>query len=185
MSDARPDLFAVICDTVATSIKVVLPELRECRGMAGRFDVETLKRLGIAAPAVLVSRLGARQSAVNSGPHVLFDVSLAAFVVTKDALGLKRDEAAANICQTLLQLVPMKTWLLGGVGPADNVEEQSLITAASENSASSLWAVTWTHQVALKTYPTFMTVPLSLYVGRDLTDGAGSLPNFEQIGASP
>jgi hypothetical protein len=185
MSAPRPDLLYALPGLVAASILTVLPGLRSCKGMAGRFDVEELKRQGLAAPAVLVSRTGTRQGPVLAGPFKTFEVEMAAFVVTKDELGLSRDEAAANICAALLMHIPEKTWGQVGVGAAAGVREQPLITSASQRLAAALWAVTWTQPVSLEGLPIVPAVPLSLYVGAGLSDGAGDPAAYEQIGATP
>ncbi|PTE14243.1 hypothetical protein C5F48_24555, partial [Cereibacter changlensis JA139] len=95
-TETRPDLLAALPGIVAQAIRVVLPGLRECRGMAGRLDVAALKARGIAAPAVLVTRLGCQQDAIYAGPHPTFRLRMAAFILCKDELGLDRDAAAAN-----------------------------------------------------------------------------------------
>lgn len=167
MSEPRHDLLAALPKLVAEKIHRVLPRLRDCRAIAGRFDLDSLKRIGVAAPAVLVSRLGARQAEALAGPHITFELDMAAFIVTKDAPGLQRDEAASNISQALLRLIPENCWGQVGVGAAQRVREQSLITSASEKEAISLWAITWMQPAALAGYPVALRVPISLYVGGD------------------
>ncbi len=178
----RPDLLSALPDLVAARIALALPGLRTCRGMAGRLDLDTLKAQGIAAPAVLVSQLGARQGERKGGPHQLYDVDMSAFVVTKDAMGLPRDIAAVNICQALLSLIPEAAWNEPGLGAAKTVAERSLVSAASDKLAVSLWAVTWTQPLALQGWPAAAAMPIELYVAPDLGLSEGEP---ELIGGAP
>lgn len=184
MSSPRPDLLYALPGLVADSIRAVLPGLRTCKGMVGRFDAEELKRQGLAAPAVLVSRTGARQGQVLAGPFKTFEVEMEAFVLTRDEMGLGRDEAAANICTALLIHIPEKTWGQVGVGAAVGVREQPLITGASSGLATSLWAVTWTQPVSLEGFSIAPAVPLSLYVGQAPEIGFGHEGDYELVGQS-
>ena len=68
MSDPRADLLAALPDLIAERIKVTLPELKTCKGQAGRFDLEALKKKSIAAPAVLISNLGLRRARPSPAP---------------------------------------------------------------------------------------------------------------------
>lgn len=185
MSAPRPDLLFALPGLIADQIRITLPALATCRGFAGRFDVATLRRLGISAPAVLVSRLGARQSEVLAGPRTIFEADMAAFIITKDAIGLPRDEAAQNISSVLLRLIPEKTWNQVGVGAAQRVRETGLITEASEKEAISLWGVTWMQPMVLDGYPVAVPQPVSLYVGQEPEIGAAHLADYEQIGGQP
>lgn len=185
MSTPRSDILFALPGLVATQIGIALPALATCRGFAGRFDVATLRRLGISAPAVLVSRLGARQSEVLAGPHKIFEADMAAFIITKDAIGLPRDEAAQNISSVLLRLIPERTWGQVGVGAAQRVRETGLITEASEKEAISLWGITWMQPLVLDGYPVTVPQPLSLYVGQEPNVGAAHQGDYEQIGGQP
>ena len=57
MSATRPDLLAALPGLVAARIKLVLPGLRECRGIAGRFNLDMLKAKGVAAPRITRVRM--------------------------------------------------------------------------------------------------------------------------------
>jgi len=185
MSDPRHDLLHALPQLVADQVLIALPALATCRGFAGRFDLAALKRLSLKAPAVLVSRTGARQAEVYSGPHAMFELDMVAFVVTKDAMGLPRDEAAASITSVLLRLIPEKTWGQIGVGAAQRVREQPLVTEASETAQVSLWAVTWMQPVALAGYPLTNPQPIDLYVGQSPGVGAANVTDYDLIGGTP
>lgn len=176
-----PDLIAQIPDLIAARIKVVLPALRSCEGRAGRFDVEALAKLGVAAPAVLVSTLRIAQGNIFAGMAPEFTLELGAFVVTKDAMGLPRDAAAATICQTLLSIVPETNWGVAELGAAQGIEALPLITSAKIGTGVSLWAVTWRQPVTLVTAPPSAPLPLDVYWGQAPAIGAANEADYEQV----
>ncbi len=175
MAEPRPDLLAALPDLIAARIKQSLPDLRTCKAQAGRFDLAALEQMGLAAPAVLVAITGLRQAGSFAGAHHTFTGDFAAFIVTKDALGLPRDTAAAGICQTLLRLIPEQVWGQVGVGAAQKVAAVPLLTAAS-TKAVSIWAVTWQQDLAFGGYSLAVPQPISIYVGMNGADAAPLLP---------
>lgn len=161
----RPDLLAALPELVATRIHTVLPGLRTCRGMAGAFDLEELKRQSLAAPAVLVSCLAVTPRQALAGPHRTWTAAMAAFVVTRDAPGLKRDAAAAAIVQTLLGLIPDNHWAEPGVGPAERVEARVMVGQGAREITAHLSAVSWEQPLTFAALPAAAVVPLAIYVG--------------------
>lgn len=161
---APETLLADLPAAVAAEVKTVLPGLKECKAMAGRFDLARLQAKGIQAPAVLISRLDGRIDAQLSGPWISFGFDMAAFVVTRDSLGLDRDTAAANIVQALLRLVPNNRWGLEDVGEAEKVRAQTLVSTASDKLNVHLAAVTWVQPVSFTEVPTSEPMPIELYV---------------------
>jgi len=182
MSAPREDLIAQLPDLIAVKVAALLPALRLCKGMVGGFDVAELKRQGFQAPAVLVSRLGVDTMKPLAGPHRLYSVSMAAFVVTRDVMGLPRDIAAANIVSGLLRLVPDANWGEPGVGPAEDVEERVLVTRAARDATASLSAVIWRQPVALEALPATEPLPIQLYVGQAPNVGPGFEGDYDTIG---
>lgn len=182
MSAPREDLIAQLPDLIAAKIAPVLPSLRACKGMVGGFDVEELKRQGISAPAVLVSRLGIEQHKNMAGPHRLFAISMAAFIVTRDTMGLPRDIAAANIASALLRMIPDANWGEPGVGPAEDVEERVLVTRAARDATASLSAVIWRQPVVLEPLPASDPLPIQLYLGQAPNVGPGFEDDYDTIG---
>lgn len=163
MSDPRPDLLAKLPALIAARISAALPELRECAGMVGGFDVEELKRQGLRAPAIRVSRLGVQPMQALAGPHDRFAVAMAAFVVTRDQMGLPRDEAMSNIVAALLQMVPENCWGESGVGPAQQIEERVLVGREARAITAALSAVTWRQPVTLAPRPEGTVMPVEFY----------------------
>jgi len=168
MTAPRDDLLAAFPDLVAECIRGHLPRLKTCEGMLGGFDLDELKRTGLASPAVLVSRLGVRPRDTLSGPHRRVTLAMAAFVVTRDEMGLKRDTALSNITAALIQLIPDQYWGLAGVGEAERVEERILINRAARQVTASLAVVTWDQPVTLAALPDSMVLRPELYLGGDL-----------------
>jgi hypothetical protein len=185
MSATRPDLLAALPGLVAARIRLFLPALRECRGIAGRFNLDMLKAKGVAAPAVLVSRLRLRQDQTFAGPHHTFNVQMGAFIVAKDELGLGRDEAVANIAQALLQLIPDTLWgLPADLGPAQDVAEEPILSVSTESRAVALSAVTWSQQVALRGLPEALAITPQLYLGQAPRIGAAYENDYDLIGGA-
>lgn len=178
----RHDLLAALPDLIADRIRPVLPELRDCKGMVGGFDLEELKRSGLAAPAVLISRLGLEAVRPVAGPHRLFHVNMAAFIITRDTMGLSRDAAMGNIAAAILRLVPDANWGEPGVGPAEQVAERILVNSAARNVTTNLAAVVWKQPVVLDPLPEAETVPIQLYLGQDPDVGPGNEDQYETIG---
>lgn len=178
----RVDLLAALPGLVAERIKLALPELRECRGMVGGFDLEELKRSGLSNPAVLVSRLGLEAVRPMAGPHRLFHVNMAAFIITRDAMGLPRDVAMGNIASVILRLVPDANWGEPGVGPAEQVSERVLVNSAARNVTTNLAAVIWKQPIVLDPLPEAEAVPIQLYVGQSPNVGLGYEDQYDEVG---
>jgi len=178
----RIDLLAALPGLVADRIKLALPELSECRGMVGGFDLEELKRSGMSNPAVLVSRLRLEAVRPMAGPHRLFHINMAAFIITRDAMGLPRDVAMGNIASAILRMVPDATWGEAGVGPAEAVSERVLVNSAARNVTTNLAAVIWKQPIVLDPLPETEIVPIQLYVGQAPDIGSGNEDQYETIG---
>ena len=143
-----PDLQQAICEAV----KEALPGLRKCEPYAGRFDIDELKKSGLAAPAVLVSVLGLKQKGGAAGGAVHFATRFSAFVTTRDTMTGTRDAHAAVICQALAALIPNANFGHPAVGHAENVEVTPLISTSTRDQAVSLWAVTWSQNLTLQVF---------------------------------
>ncbi|MBP9184348.1 MAG: hypothetical protein KBF78_14525 [Fuscovulum sp.] len=134
---------------IALQVRGVLPELATCKAIAGRLDLAEVQRSAFATPAVLISRIRLDQGTDLAGPHRVFRVMLAAFVLTKDSLGLPRDLAATNIAQTIVQLLPDCRFGRADIGPAERISEEPIVTDAIRKAGVALSAVTWEQSVAL------------------------------------
>ena len=108
---------------------------------------------------------------------------MAAYVVTRNALGPHRDIRAANICQVLMGLIPEKRWGEQALGEARDVSMQTLVSTNTKNVGASLWAVTWHQPIALFERP---SGPLgaSLYVGHAPAIGSDHEGDYQQIGGT-
>ncbi len=178
----RPDLLAVLPQLVADQVRVWLPHLATCKGVVGRIDLAEVKRLGIQAPAVLVSRFGARIDRTHAGPHRQYLIDMAAFVLTKNVIGLDRNDAASAITQALLAQLPDMDLAVEGVGEASEVAEHSLITTDVQKEGIALWAVTFRLRVALAGFPEAPPITPQLYVGWAPEIGAAHEADYELVG---
>ena len=180
------DLLSGLPDRVAAEIAALLPGLRTCRGFAGRLDVKALKARGIAAPAVLVSRLRLQQDQTRSGPHHSFKAQMAAFILCKDELGLPRDTGAANIAQALLTLIPDANWgAPDHIGCAEGVAEEPLVSAESEELGMALTAISWEQIISLEPWPEAQPITPQLYLGQAPQIGAAHEDDYTLIGGAP
>lgn len=178
-----PDLLATLPATVAAAIHAALPGLRDCRGIAGRLNVEQIRQLGIKTPAVLVSRLRSVQDKTYGGPHRTFRLQMAAFILCKDELGLPRDLAAANIAQVLLTLVPDQQWgLIDDLMPAEAVTEEPLVSIEANKQGLALTAVLWEQVAALTPFSTAEAITPEVYLGQAPEIGAAHEDDYERIG---
>lgn len=181
-----PSLLADLPEIIAASIKVVMPQLAQCKGMSGRFDIEQIKRLGVSAPAVLISRLRTVQDKTYAGPHVTFGVEMAAFVICKDGLGAGRHEMAGRIAQTLLTLIPNCNWgQPDDIDGATGVQELPLTTKVTDEAGMAVIAVTWSHVISLTSLPLGEAISPEVYLGVAPNIGAAHESEYIQIGGEP
>ncbi|MCW8843604.1 MAG: hypothetical protein OQK00_09335 [Rhodobacteraceae bacterium] len=174
-------LLSDLPQTICNRIDEVLPDLKTCEPHAGKFSLEELKKSGVSAPAVLVSVLGAKQGQTFAGPAHSFNLSMAAYVVTRDQLGLSRDVAAANICQLLMALIPDETWGFEALGAAANLSMVTLVSSSSRNLAVSLWAVTWDQPISFF-QPDNTPLGVELYVAHVPEGEAGIEGDYTRVG---
>lgn len=176
-------LLADLPQTICNHIEPLLPDLKKCEPIEGKFNLEELKKQSLPREAVLVSNLGAKEGQDYSGPAHSFDFQMAAYVVTKDGLGKPRDIRAATIFQILLQLIPGKDWGEEAYGAARNVRLQPLVSVKAKSSGVSLWAVTWLQPVSLFE-PEAAPLGVELYVAQAPEIGAAHEADYEQIGGA-
>lgn len=176
-------LLSALPTAIALAIKTALPDLRDCKAIAGRFNLDDLKDQSIAAPAVLVSLIKWGQASGRSG-QTQYRAQIVAFIVTKDTMGLQRDVAAVNIAQAVTALVDGNTWGLEACGPAEAIGFETLVTAAARKLASSLAVVTWTQPFVL-TGEAISAITPALYLGISPEVGVGHEDDYNQIGGQP
>ncbi|MBT2131223.1 hypothetical protein [Aliiroseovarius lamellibrachiae] len=180
MSDTLlSDLPQAVCD----ELKSFMPKLKKCDPHAGKFDLGELKKAGFPASSVLVSNLGAKQDTTYGQGAPSYMLRMAAYVVTKDGLGVNRDTLAANICQVLLRVIPGKTWSQSGYGQARDVAMQTLVSSKIKDKGVSLWAVTW-HQPISFFAPEPTEIGAELYVGQSPAIGAANVADYDQVGGA-
>ncbi len=171
---------ATLTADMAAVIQARLPGLRTCKGVTGRLDLEKLKSGPFAAPAVLISRIGMRQSQTYAGQVHSYDLDLAAFVLTKEVMGLGRDESAAVITQVLLRLIPNQFWGLGPLlGEPRDIAENPLVTELTEKAGVALTAITWTQPIGLDDWPVSQVLPIEVYTR------AGPDDDYAQVEVAP
>lgn len=166
-----------VCDLLTPH----LPDLKRCAPHVGKFDLTELKKQGLPSPCVLVSILGAAQDTTHAGHAISFLLQMAAYVVTRDGLGVPRDAAAGNICQRLLQTVPGNHWDDPALGQARGVRMHTLVSGKARDHAVSLWAVTWDQPIGFF-QPEERPLGIDLYVARVPAIGLDHEAGYEAIG---
>lgn len=156
---------------IADSIKSKLPDLRDCRPHAGRFDLVELRRVAAKTPAVFIACMGVNVSELRESGECDADLVMAAFVVTADAKGLPRDVSALNIVEFLLLYIPGKQWGLDGKAfKAREVQAQNMYSGEVDKTGAAMWAVLWRQKVRL---------------GESVWDETGILPSQVYFGIAP
>lgn len=157
-------VLSALPDIVAGQIHAALPALATCKGIVGRLDMDEVAAKGWKTPAVLVSRLRLDQARPLAGPLYVYRVTMAAFVLTKDELGLLRDVAATNIAQAVLQLLPDARFDRDDIGPAERIAEEPIVTPAIRKAGVALTAITWEQDISLRALPPDVIMAPELYV---------------------
>jgi hypothetical protein len=157
-------VLSALPNIVAGQIHATLPALATCTGIVGRLDMEEVAAKGWKTPAVLVSRLRLDQQNALAGPLYTYRATMAAFVLTKDELGLPRDEAACAIAQAILQLLPDARFARADIGPAERIAEEPIVTPAIRKAGVALSAVTWEQDITLQPLPEATPITPDLYV---------------------
>jgi hypothetical protein len=144
---ANPTLLTDIPDRVCADIKAILPELKKCERIEGKFSIAELKKGGVPGPSVLVSLLGAKQDTTFAASTPSFLMQMSAYVITRDTLKMPRDVAAASICRVLISHIPEQRWEQAECGPARDVAMHCLVSSNARDITASLWAVTWNQPI--------------------------------------
>ena len=139
---------------IGDAVRAAMPELKDVSGHPGRFDLEELRRTSVRAPAVRIAILGAPRIGEVSDERIRATLSMAAFVITKDAPGLPRDEAAVNITEGLIRLVSLNQWQADGqagfgIGLPEEIRADNVFAAATDRAGVALWAVSWKQTLVL------------------------------------
>lgn len=137
MSGARINQFR---DAVVATIKVVMPQLRECDSQFGRLNLEELQASSFPAPAVRVAILKVTPARQPSG-RIDARLSCAAFVAAE---GKDRDAAAWAMAEALaLTLAKTQMWGLSKLSTPEAIEIQPLLTVGALRRGVAIIAIEW------------------------------------------
>lgn len=138
---------------ITAEILAALPALKTCDVHDGAVDFEEIRRWSRAAPAVLVASLGAREPASAPGERwVDVEQDLAAYVLARDAPELPRGEAARNIVDQVLLILPRARWgaAAPGIGEARRIRAHNLYNGKLDRMGIALCAVEWRQTLRLE-----------------------------------
>lgn len=171
---------------IVETISAKLPDLRDCSGHGGQFTLEELRRWASQAPGVKVAVLSLTPGGGVSGGWRDYKVRCAAVVVTRDAIGLPRDQSVLVISQTLIELIYQNTW---GLDPdfcfaADAAAGKSLYSSDLDRQGVALWQVQWEQKLRLPVRAGTDPVTPQLYVSMAPEIGAEHEDDYIEVGAA-
>ncbi len=156
---------------VLDGIHAAMPELKEVAAHPGRFDLGELKRIAMRAPAVRMAILGGPRIAEQSDERLRVDLACALFVITRDAPGLSRDEAALNITEALIRLISLNQWQITpdagfGLMLPREVQTENLYSGEVDKRGVALWGIHWRQELILgeSAFAPGEALPAELYV---------------------
>ena len=155
----------------------LFPGLKTCEVHDGRFDLGELRRVSTRTPAIFVACLGTLEVESRGTGQVDAVKQLAAYVITRNSVGLPRGQAARNLVDGLeIYLLRGREedarpgrWGLSGVGPAERIRAQNLYSGPIDKQGIALWAVSWQQKLLLSTAMDQFCPPLpsQLYLGQE------------------
>ena len=159
-------------------------DLKACEVHDGRFDLGELKRISTRTPAVYVACLGTPRMEDPGTEQTDAVKQLAIYVVTKNAPGLSRGEAARNLVEALETYLPRARWGLRGIGAAENVRSENLYGGAIDRQGIALWAVSWRQALRLGESvfdEEACPLPSELYVSQEPETGLEHEADYERV----
>lgn len=162
-------------NAMVIGFKTPFPKLAACEAHAGRFNLKELDALSVKTPAVFVSYLGIKDVQESGDGRVDLVCQFAAYIVTTDQRGLKRDAAAKNMSEAVTVWLPNRRFGVQDVGVPQNLRVDNLYDGSVRGKAVALAAVSWTQKVRVgeSVFAGDGTVPTNVY--------AGSGENYEQV----
>lgn len=166
---------------IKDAIKAALPELRQCEIHGGQFDLDELKRFLTVTPSIRLAMLATPRLTPENSGGIDVDLRLAAFIVTRDAGALAREDAALNIAQAILLLVHGNHWGLDYAHPARDVASRALYSGPVDRTGAALWSVNWnqTVRIGADAFLEDGVLPDSLYVGVSPEIGAAHKADYK------
>jgi len=131
---------------VADAIRAALPSQVRVEGHGGRFDLGELRRVSTRPPGVFVAVLAFEEI----GQYGSYQLTLAAYLVTADAPGTSRGDAALALAGGLARIVRGNRWGLDeSEGVPENIAGRNLYGAAIDKHGIAMWGLTWRQRFEL------------------------------------
>lgn len=144
------DAINLTLDDAVQQLRAALPNV-DVERHAGRFGLQELKRLAVRTPAIRLSMLAIPPGQREKDGSIQTEAQWAAFVVTSDRGGRKRDEEALRLVEQLYLWLPWKKW--GAAQPLNpsTLDARNLYGADLDTqTACAIWAITWRQTITLK-----------------------------------
>lgn len=161
-------------DAIVTAIKERLPALASCQAYAGRFDLDELRNITVALPAVFVSVLGVPGVQPDGDGCLITTFQTVIYVVARNTPRLPAGDACLAMVSHLLPRIPFSRWAHGGGTPIINLGDPEAITAENLYSDGQrtqgvcLWAIGFRQAAKLgesEWHALPVVLPTEVYVG--------------------
>lgn len=128
-------------------IKSALPELRDCKPIGGRFNLDDLQGRNLKLPGVYIGILNSPLTLAANG-QVHIQAHCAAYIATE---GREEERIAQGmiIAETIMALLgATQHWGVSGVGMVTKAGFEPIMSTDMERRGVCLLAVTWSLQIA-------------------------------------
>lgn len=134
-------------ETIRKTLQDNVVDLKEATTHGGRFDEAQLRAWGANAPCAIVAALGFPELEMQGGT-VVASVEWGIFIVTRDTINMKRDEAMLVLVPNILKVChPQQRWGdFEGAWQPENIRGVNLYGAKLDAMGVALWAVTWSQK---------------------------------------
>ena len=130
---------------IVAKISTAMPELKECKTIGGRFNLDVLLKHSFKTPAVQFGVLKSPIS-IKASTQISLKSNCAAYVVTAGKEN-ERDEQAWVIAEAIaVMLANDRPWAIK-LGLPEKIEIEPMISADFKRQGITLIAVTWTQSI--------------------------------------
>ncbi|MDX2109199.1 MAG: hypothetical protein SFY80_03055 [Verrucomicrobiota bacterium] len=172
-------------NAIISTVKARLPGLRACEPHAGRFDLDELKKISTALPAVRIAIMGVPQVESDGDGCADNTLQVVMYCVAGNAPRLSASDACLNMVGFLTAfLTNGERWNLTNLSDPLKIGAENLYNAPQGENAVCLWAVSFRQIVRIgqsefESLPEFLAE--ALYLGRAPEIGADHVDDYVQI----
>lgn len=179
MSNTLPDALLAMRDGLAG----LAPAAKSVEVHRGRFRVADVSGVSMRTPALRLGLMGVRKVVkVASGERDVI-VRLSCAIVTVDAKGLSREDAANALVNDLVLGIDGQVWGLDWAHAASDVAGENLFTGDVGRQGIMVWEVTWSQTLRLgaNAFAEDGSLPPRLMLGQAPAVGAAHEADYEEV----